>query len=172
MTWESKDRLTPIDMPAEKLLDEAFKKDVLERAAKYPAKRAALLPTLHAAQEKLGHLSDQVMVEIAELLEISPADVLDTTTFYDMYSREERGRHVIGVCESLSCELCGCNDLLAALKDKLGIKPGETTEDKRYSLVAMQCLGACDFAPALLIDGELEKTVSVEQLDEILRKYT
>ncbi|MCF7958975.1 MAG: NADH-quinone oxidoreductase subunit NuoE [Phycisphaerae bacterium] len=172
MTWESIDRLTPIDQPAETLLDEAFRKDILDRAAKYPAKRAALLPALHAAQEKLGPLSDQVMVEIAELLAISPADVLDTATFYDMFTREERGRHLIGVCESLSCELCGCNELLDALTEKLGITPGQTSNDKRFSLVTMQCIGACDFAPAMLIDGELHKTVSVEHLDEILRKYT
>ena len=153
---------------AEAVLSDQFKADISRLIGSYPAKRAALLPVLHKAQGELGFLSDQVLVEIAELLEISPAEVLDTATFYDMYTRQKRGRHLIGVCESLSCELCGCNELLQALKDKLGIESGETTDDGKFSLITMQCLGACDYAPALLIGETLYKIVTVEQLDDIL----
>lgn len=149
-------------------LDEQIKAEITKLFDSYPTKRAALLPSLHLAQEKFGCLPDEALVEIADLLELSPAEVLDTATFYDMYTREKRGKHLIGVCESLSCELCGCEEILQAIKDKLGIEPGQTTADEKFTLITMQCIGACDFAPALLLDDKLYKMVTVDQLDSIL----
>ena len=169
MTWETKNRLEPTVTDDKPVLAKKLRSKIKDLFARYPNKRATLLPTLHRVQEELGHISDAAIVEIAELLGLAPAEVMDTATFYDMYTRQERGRHLIGVCESLSCELCGCEDLLHALKEKLGIEPGQTTEDKKFTLITVQCLGACDFAPAMLVDETLYKTVSVEQLDEILR---
>jgi NADH-quinone oxidoreductase subunit E len=170
MTWEAKNRIESTITDDKPVLAKKVRSEIKALFKKYPSKRAALLPSLHIVQDELGFLSDQAMVEIAELLELAPAEVLDTATFYDMYTRQERGRHLIGVCESLSCELCGCEDLLQALKEKLGIEPGQTTDDKKFTLITMQCLGACDFAPAMLIDETLYKTVSVAELDEILMK--
>jgi NADH-quinone oxidoreductase subunit E len=167
MVWEAENKMEAAPT-AEKSLDKQLKAEITKLFDSYPSRRAALLPSLHKVQNKLGFLPDETLVEVAELLEISPAEVLDTATFYDMYTREKRGRHLIGVCESLSCELCGCEEILKAIKDKLGIEPGQTTEDEKFTLITMQCIGACDFAPAVLIDDKLYKTVTVEQLDKIL----
>ena len=168
MVWESKDRLTAAESTTKSALDKKLQNAVKALCKLYPNKQAALLPTLHKVQTELGNLSDQAMIEVAQILEISPAQVLDTAGFYDMYTREKRGKHLIGVCESLSCELCGCEDLLNALKKKLKIEPGQTTADNKFTLITMQCLGACDFAPAVMIDEKLYKTVTVDQLDQIL----
>ncbi|MCP4709899.1 MAG: NADH-quinone oxidoreductase subunit NuoE [Planctomycetes bacterium] len=168
MVWESKDRITAAEPTQELVLDHKVQNAVKALCKLYPTKQAALLPALHKVQAELGNLSDQAMIEIAQLLEISPAQVLDTAGFYDMYTREKRGKHLIGVCESLSCELCGCEELLAILKKKLKIEPGQTTGDGKFTLITMQCIGACDFAPAMLIDDKLYKTVTPEQLDKIL----
>ena len=170
MVWEAKTRLEATPSDDKPVLAKNLRSEIKASCKQYPTKRAALLPALHKVQDELGFLSDPAVVEIAELLELAPAEVLDTATFYDMYTRQERGRHLIGVCESLSCELCGCEDLLHALKEKLGIEPGQTTEDQNFTLLTMQCLGACDFAPAMLIDETLYKTVSVAELDGILMK--
>ena len=170
MVWETKSRLEATVSDDKPVLTKKLCSEIKDLFGRYPNKRAALLPTLHMVQGELGNLSDQAMVEIAELLELAPAEIMDTATFYDMYTRQERGRHLIGVCESLSCELCSCEDLLHALKEKLGIEPGQTTEDKKFTLITMQCLGACDFAPAMLVDETLYKTVNVAELDEILAK--
>ncbi len=151
-------------------MTDAMKQEIVTLFDKYPTKQAALLAALHKVQDTYRHISEQAMLELAELLEVSPAQVSDTAGFYDMYSLRERGRHTIGLCESLSCELCGSESLLTALEEKLGIKPGQTTEDGKFTLMLMQCLGACDFAPAMLIDKVLYKNVSVDKLDDILKQ--
>ncbi len=139
---------------------------------RYPTKRAVLLKALHLVQAKEGCVSDQAMREIAGLLDLSPAEVLDTLSFYDMYSRQKRGRHLIGVCMSLSCELCGCEKILGQLKERFGIGPGETTEDGTYTVVPMECIGTCEYAPAILVDEQEYKVENVEQLEEIITKAT
>jgi NADH-quinone oxidoreductase subunit E len=129
-----------------------------------------LLPALHLVLEKLGCIPDDIAAQVAELLELTPAEVLDMLSFYDVFTRAPRGRHVIGVCESLSCELCGCEEILQALRQKLDIAPGQTTRDGRFTLVTMQCLGACDFAPAMFVDEKLHKNVTAAGLDGILQQ--
>ena len=168
MVWESKDRLTAAEPTPESALDHKLQNAVKALCKLYPTKQAALLPALHKIQAELGNLSDQAMIEVAQILEISPAQVLDTAGFYDMYARQKRGKHLIGVCQSLSCELCGCENILNAIQRKLNIQPGQTTADGKFTLITMQCIGACDFAPALLIDEKLYKTVTPDQLDRIL----
>lgn len=152
------------------MLDEAMKQEITALFERYPTRRATVLAALHMVQEKHHQISEQAMLEIGELLEISPAEVSDTAGFYEMYSLSGRGRHLIGVCESLSCELCGCDELLEALEAKLGIKAGQTTTDKRITLITMQCLGACDFAPAMLVDKTLYKNVTIDDLDDIINQ--
>ena len=174
MVWQSIDRLTAEETATEAgagpVLNKQLCMAIGEQCKLYPTRQAALLGALHLVQDQLGRLSDRAMAEVAELLELSPAEVLDTASFYDMFHREGCGRHIIGVCESLSCELCGSAELLTALKEKLGIEPGQTTADGKYTLVTMQCLGACDFAPAMLIDRTLYKTVAPDELDGILQQ--
>jgi NADH-quinone oxidoreductase subunit E len=168
MVWESLKRYEPL-APSAALSDE-LRTGIVGLFQNYPTKRAALLPALHLVQKKLGCVPDDIAAQVAELLELTPAEVLDMLSFYDVFTRMPRGRHMIGVCESLSCELCGCSEILSALRQKLDITPGQTTPDGRFTLVAMQCLGACDFAPAVFIDETLHKNVTAAGLDDILRQ--
>lgn len=168
MVWNITNRLEGSQATETSVLSESLREKITAEFEKYPTKRAVLLTALHWVQKELGHLSDPAIREIAGLLEISPAEVLDTLSFYDMYSREKRGRHIIGVCRSLSCELCGCHKLVDTVKEKLNIGPGETTPDNKFTLLMMECVGACEMAPAILMDETLHKIDSPEALDKIL----
>ncbi len=169
MAWKVVDRLTPTPPETSgKLIDDAMRARIEAEFTKYPSKRAALLTALHMVQDKYRCVSDQAMCELAEIFEISPAEVLDTMSFYDMYSRKKMGNHKIGVCVSLSCELWGGKDLMDRLRKKLGITPGQTTEDGKFSVVGMECIGACEYAPAILLDERLHKIDSLDQLDQLV----
>lgn len=169
MAWKVVDRLTPTPAEsAEPLIDAQMREQIEAEFVKYPTKRAALLTALHLVQDKYKQISDQAIRELAEIIEISPGEVLDTLSFYDMYSRHKMGRHKIGVCVSLSCELCGCKDLISRVKSKLGISPGETTDDGKFSLVGMECIGACEFAPAILLDEKLHQIEYLNTLEELI----
>ena len=170
MAWQIIDRLQSAEPSAEPVLDAALKERITAEFDKYPTKRAALLTALHWVQEKEGHLSDQAMCEVAEVFDLSPAEVLDTASFYEMYTREKRGRHLIGVCRSLSCELCGHENTVELIRAKLGIGPGETTEDGKFSVILMECIGGCEFAPAILVDEKMVKVESPEQLEKALQE--
>jgi len=170
MTWESKDRLTATERSSEPVLDNEMKKAIGALCTRYPTRRAVLLPALHMVQDKFNCISESAILELAELLDIPPAEVLSTASFYDSYSLSQRGKHLIAVCQSLSCELCGCEQILAALQEKLGIEPGQTTQDGKFTLITAQCLGACDYAPAILIDQTLYKNISLERLDDIIQE--
>ena len=100
------------------------------------------------------------MEEIAAFLELQPADVLDTASFYEEYWLKPRGRHLVGICRSIACEFCGQPAITDAVREKLGIDVGETTDDGRFTLIELECLGACGGAPALLIDETLHESVT------------
>ena len=138
----------------------------------YPTKRAALLPALHLAQEQIGWLPEKTLLQVAELLSLPPAEVLDSASFYEMFWLKPKGKKLVQVCESFACELCGQIDLLGALEKKLGIKHGETTPDGKFTLMAVQCLAACDKAPVLMVNDRLFERVSVDKLDEVLSADT
>ena len=142
-----------------------LEKDVLPR---YPTKQAATLPALHAVQEKYGFVPYQAMEEIAELLGLSASEVLDTATFYEMYWLEPKGKYVIEVCQSLSCELMGHGDILARIGEKLGIEPGQTTEDGKFSCETVECLGSCGTAPCALVNETLHEDLTDATLEEII----
>ncbi len=110
------------------------------------------------------------MVEVARFLEITPADVLDTVSFYEEYTTEPTGEHVIAVCQSIACEVCGHQALLDHLRQKLGIEPHETTDDGKFTLLALECLGSCDTAPVALVGDTLYENLTIEKLDEILEE--
>jgi NADH:ubiquinone oxidoreductase subunit E len=103
-------------------------------------------------------------MEIAEFLDLAPADVLDTASFYEEYWLKPRGAHCIAVCRSIACEFCGHQELTDAVRDKLDIEPGETTDDGRFTLVELECLGACGEAPVALVDEELKKFCTPDDL--------
>ena len=170
MAWIVKpSATTEIETRPEPYLTEAMKerftKELLPR---YMVKMGALLPILNEIQHANRCIPHQAMVEVAEFLEITPADVLDAVTFYEEYTAEPTGEHVIAVCQSIACEVCGHQAILDHLRRKLDIEPHETTDDGRFTLLALECLGSCDTAPVMLVDDTLHEKVTIEKVDEIV----
>jgi NADH-quinone oxidoreductase subunit E len=134
----------------------------------YPDTRGALLPVLHMAQDTFGYISLEAEEYVAGLFGLSPAHVHEVVTFYTLYFREPKGRHVVAVCHNLSCHLAGAPDILAHVKRRLGIEVGETTEDGRVTLQAVECLCACEAAPMMQVDDRYELNLTPARVDAIL----
>ncbi|MFQ5901469.1 MAG: NADH-quinone oxidoreductase subunit NuoE [Thermodesulfobacteriota bacterium] len=136
----------------------------------YPDKGSALLPALHAAQEKYGHLTKEAMEEVAEILAIPPIEVYEVATFYTMYNKKPVGKYHVQVCTNVSCSLLGSEHLLDFLERRLEIKAGETTRDNIFTLTAVECLGSCGTAPVVQINDTYYENLTEEKLDDILSK--
>jgi NADH-quinone oxidoreductase subunit E len=137
---------------------------------RYPNKRAALLPVLHEVQHEHNWIPYQAIEEVAAFLELKPADVYDTATFYEEFFLQPKGKYLVQICQSISCELCGHEDLLQRMMEKYDIVPNEITEDDRFTIQIVECLGACDDAPAVAINGVLHKKMTWEQLEVVLEE--
>ena len=137
-----------------------------------PYKKAALIEALKIVQQHRGWISDDSVEAIAAYLEISTAEVDSVATFYNLIFRRPVGRHVILLCDSISCYVMGYKKLYETLQQQLNIKFGETTADKKFTLLPNACLGCCDHAPALMIDDNLYSDVKVEGLEKILSNYS
>jgi len=137
----------------------------------YPFKRAACIEALKCVQRTRGWVSDETLREVAAVLEMSPHELDSVATFYNLIYRRPVGRHVILLCDSVSCWITGYGGVLEALEARLGITLGETTADGRFSLLPIACLGACDRAPAMMIDDDLHGPVDPAHVGEILEKY-
>ena len=142
-----------------------------EIVKRYPAKRSAILPALHIAQEQEGYLSREVMEHVAALLDLTPAQVHDAASYYSMFRFKLGGKTHIEICTNLSCALAGADGLVESTCRKLGVGVGETTADGRFTMVPIVCLGACDHAPTLRIDGDLHHDVDPARIDGVLEKY-
>ena len=142
--------------------------EVRRLQALYPDKRAALLPVLHLAQEAFGYISLEVEQYVASLFGLSPAHVHEVVTFYTLFFTKPKGRHVISVCHNLTCHLLGAKEVLAHLKEKLGVDVGETTKDGRVTLLSVECLCACEMAPMLQVDDRYEGHLTPEKIARIL----
>jgi NADH-quinone oxidoreductase subunit E len=136
-----------------------------------PIKKAAGIEALKIVQEHRRWVSDESLRDVAVFMEMSPEELDSVATFYNLIFRKPVGRHVILLCDSISCWVMGYEKILKHLTKKLGIKYGETTTDGRYTLLPNCCLGTCDCAPALMIDNDLYRNLTTDQLDEILNKY-
>jgi len=134
----------------------------------YPDRRAALLPVLQLAQEAFGHISLEAEEYVAGLFDLSPAHVHEVVTFYTLFFRDPKGRHVMSVCHNLTCHLLGAQQVLAHLKERLGVEVGETTKDGRVTLLSVECLCACEMAPMLQVDDRYEGNLTAEKVDQIL----
>lgn len=136
---------------------------------RYPNRQAVTLPALHIVNRHLRHVPLQAVVEIARLLELHPAEVQDTLTFYGFFKQDApHGRTRAWVCRSISCHLLGGDQLLEHLCEKADIRPGETTSDGKLTLEYAECLGACEFAPCILAGDTLHKCVSHADADALL----
>lgn len=170
MAWITENRRTAtIERRGEPYLTDAMKQSLAAKYfPRYPTKRAALLPVLHAIQHEYNWIPMQAMEEAAEFLGLAPAEVLDTATFYEEYWLKPKGQFLIQVCRSITCELCGSNQLTEFCKSKLGIELGETTPDGRFTLVELECLGACGTAPVALVNDVLHEELTVDKLQAII----
>jgi NADH-quinone oxidoreductase subunit E len=142
--------------------------EVMRLQRLYPDKRGALLPVLHMAQDRAGHISLETEEYIAGLFDLSPAHVHEVVTFYTLFFQQPKGKHVVAVCHNLSCHLAGAQHILAHLKERLGIDVGETTDDGRVTLQAVECLCACEAAPMMQVDDRYELNLTPEKCDRIL----
>ena len=136
-----------------------------------PVRKAAGIEALKIVQEHRRWVSDESLREVAAYMKMSAEELDSVATFYNMIFRRPVGRHVILVCDSISCWVMGYENILAHLTSHLGIKLGQTTKDDRFTLLPNCCLGTCDRAPALMIDHDLYRDLTTDQLDDILEKY-
>jgi NADH-quinone oxidoreductase subunit E len=138
----------------------------------YPSKQAVTLPALHAVQDAMRCVPLPVIREIADILDLAPAEVHDTMTFYGFFRDEQKplGRARLWVCRSLACQLRGCDELLAHLSTKLGVKPGETTADGAITLEFAECIGGCEGAPCVLVNDEHRMDVTLEKADRLIEE--
>lgn len=160
-----------MDEKPEQLLDASLRKAIQDCLAHYPTKQAVMLPSLHLVNERLGYVPPRAVVEIAELLELAPAQVQDTLSFYGFFKQDKpQGRYRVWVCRSVVCAACGGEDLLSYLSEKLGIQPGETTADGRVTLEFSECLGVCDAAPVILVNETLHGNMTKEKIDALIEE--
>jgi NADH-quinone oxidoreductase subunit E len=145
---------------------------VEEIIARYPEGRqkSALMPLLHLAQEQWGWLSAETMDYVAGLLKLEPIEVYEVATFYTMYNLKPVGKHVFEVCHTGPCMLRGSDDILAYIKEKLGIGVGETTADGLFTLKTAECLGACGYAPMMQMGKYYKEHLTKEKIDRIIEE--
>jgi len=137
----------------------------------YPTKRSVLVPTLLYAQDEIGYLSDEVIQEIARRLELTELDVRNVISYYSMLTTKPRGKYNVQVCTNIACMLRGGEELFAHCRKKLGIGHKQTTEDGRFTLEEVECIGACSWAPAVQVNYDFHENLTVEKLDKVLDGY-
>lgn len=150
------------------MLSERTRQAIIDLQKQYPEKRSALIPALHLAQKEAGYLPHDTQQEVAALFGIDPNEVNAVVTFYDMFFEEPVGKHMIHVCKNVSCMLRGADGILSKLCEKLQIAPGGTTNDGEFTVIASECLAACDKAPMLLADDKVIGPVKESDFDQIL----
>lgn len=150
-----------------------FSKEDLEQIekikSKYPEVQPAVMPVLWLAQEKFGHVDSDVQKLVADTLGLPRAHVHGVATFYTQYYKEKMGKYVLDVCGSFSCQVCGAQEIIRHLEEKLGIKEGETTEDGMFSIREVECLGACGYAPMLQVtNDQYVNHLTKEKIDKLI----
>jgi NADH-quinone oxidoreductase subunit E len=135
---------------------------------KYPTKQAVVLPALWLAIDQWGYLSTEVIEYVANRLDQAPVSVWAVVEFYTMFNTEKTGEHHIQLCRNMTCTMRGCEDIEALIKQKVGIGPGEKTEDGKFSLELVECLGSCGTAPVMRMDEHYFENLTDEKLERIL----
>jgi NADH-quinone oxidoreductase subunit E len=153
------------------MLTEEEREEIEAEFPLYPTRRAVLPEALKVVQRHRGWVSDDSLKDVAEYFQMTPDEVDGLATFYNMILRRPAGRHVILLCDSVSCYLTGFETLRAHLFGKLGIGFGRTTPDGRFTLLPTACLGLCETAPAMVIDQDIHGQLTPEKIDGILEKY-
>ena len=141
-----------------------------EIISRYPRPKSALIPLLHLAQEQDGYVAEDAMEHLAELVGVTPAEVLGTCSFYEMFKREPVGTYVINVCGTMSCQLLGADELIHHAEETLGVKLGSTTEDGLFTLEKAECQAACTEAPCLQVNYRHEYRVTPADFDSLVSR--
>lgn len=143
-----------------------------ELMTRYPTKVAVLLPALWMVQEARGWVSEAAMAEVAAQLAVTPAYVKGVVTFYTMYNQHPVGKHLIQVCTTTPCHVCGAEDVVKAFLDQTGCgELGVTSDDGRYTVIEVECLGACGFATPVMVNSEVIESVSADRVADLLGRY-
>lgn len=139
--------------------------------AKYRGQQGALIPVLQAAQDIYGYLPEEVLKSIAAELKLPISQVYGVVTFYAQFNLTPRGRYIIRVCQGTACYVRGAGEIFAELQEQLGVKDGETTEDLRFTLESVACLGACGLAPVIMVNDDTHGRLTKDAIADILAKY-
>lgn len=137
---------------------------------RYPTKEAALLPTLHLAQEEWGWISPEIVHYVGDLLDLSPATVFGVVSFYNMFNQKPVGKYHLQVCTNLSCMVSNAYDIYEHLCSRLAASPGQTTPDGLYTIAEVECLGSCGTAPVVQVNNDYHENMSVEKMDALMEK--
>jgi NADH-quinone oxidoreductase subunit E len=153
------------------MLSEEERKDILKELERAEESQSACVEALKLVQKYRGYVSDEAIKDIAPLFGLTPDELDSIATFYSFIFRKPVGRHLIFMCDGVSCWILGYEGILEQVKERLGIGFGETTADGRFTLLPASCLGACDRAPAVIVDGRLYGDLDRQKIDEILESY-
>ena len=150
------------------MLSKVIQKKIAEFKDRYPDKRTAILPAMHLVLKEVGYFDQDILKQIADLLELSEMQVSETVSFYTYFPREGVGKYHIQVCTNLSCSLLGAEELVKYLEDKLKIRAGKTTSDGLFTLSSVECLGSCGTAPVMQINQTYYENLTKSKVDQIL----
>ena len=153
------------------MLSESAKQEIKEIRKRYPTARAALLPALYVAQREAGWVSPEAVTAVSRELRVPEATVRGVASFYAMYHKKPVGRHVIQLCTNVSCMILGAERLVDLLERTFNVKPGGMSPDGRFSLIIMECIGACGTAPAMLVNTDFYENLTAENILTTLEKY-
>jgi NADH-quinone oxidoreductase subunit E len=148
-----------------------FEQRFAEMVQHYPTKRSVLVPTLLYAQDELGYLTDEIILELANRLDLTELDVRNVISYYSMLTTKPRGKYNVQICTNISCMLRGAEEILDHCKKKLGVGHKGTTADGLFSLEEVECIGACSWAPAAQVNYDFQENLTPEAIDKILDDY-
>lgn len=169
MAWIAENRRTAHLEEGKQYLTDEMKKFISEKYfPRYPTKRATLLRVLHLIQHAYNWIPMPAIAEAAAFVGVQPAEALDTATFYEEYWLKPKGRYLVQVCRSLACELTGSADITQRVCRKLNVEVGETTPDDKFTVVELECLGACGTAPVVMVNETLHELVTPEWMEKVL----
>lgn len=158
-------------MATNQVISNEARQEIEELFHHLPHKQAACIEALKVVQKHNRWVSDEALQELAPILEMGVSEIDSVATFYNIIFRKPVGRHVIFLCNSVTCYIMGYEEILKGLTERLQIGFGQSTPDNRFTLLPIPCLGTCDHAPALIIDHDLYRDLKIDKLDEILAKY-
>jgi NADH-quinone oxidoreductase subunit E len=151
-----------------KILSKKFYDEMAKLEPRYPTKVALLLPALHAAQDDFGWLSPEVMEEVGAYIGIHAAQVREVASFYTMYNLKPVGKYHLKICTNVACALRGAEELVEHCEKRFGIRCGETTKNKKFTLMEEECLGACGTAPAMMLNKDYHENLDIPKMDKLL----